>query len=463
MNRVHLHSSWLALFCLSSLASAQDTRYELGQRLREFEKEWDKVTDATARKRAVPHLKRATTAFFTFSPEEAARALDLARLSLGSEKDPDSAVLWAQASVFKPKRRLIPLGDELQFSLEGYYPSKVKYPKELKLKVSFLSQTAQSVEEDLREMNAWGRVRLRVWKDGDYPLKAEIRRGETTLASSVQTLSVVDRLTDRLEKIEKELPRYVDRKTTDCLTAASLTALLKRLAAGETLETNYPAARLLNEVEFILLRLKENQPFYTKDYPGEFWLDLAPGKRPVRVLVPEAAREGKPMPLVIALHGAGGSENMFFDAYGHGLIARLCAARGWLLAAPRNGLSDGVLEELARLYPVDRKKVFLVGHSMGAAQAMAAANRQPERFSAVAALGGGGTVTPSEGLRKVSFFVGVGKEDFALRAARSLKSGLESAKVEKLKFKEYDDIEHLLIVQHCLPEVFKIFDEVAKR
>ena len=102
-----ISSTLLGLFCLSSLASGQDTRYELGQRLRDFEKEWDRVTDAAARKRVLPPLKRATTAFFTFSLEEAARGLDLARLSLASEKEPEAEILWAQSCIFKPKRRLL--------------------------------------------------------------------------------------------------------------------------------------------------------------------------------------------------------------------------------------------------------------------------------------------------------------------------------------------------------------------
>ena len=54
----------------------------------------------------------------------------------------------------------------------------------------------------------------------------------------------------------------------------------------------------------------------------------------VRVQVPRDMKKGQSVPLVLALHGAGGSENMFFDGYGDGKVARLCAERGWLLAAP---------------------------------------------------------------------------------------------------------------------------------
>ena len=121
-----------------------------------------------------------------------------------------------------------------------------------------------------------------------------------------------------------------------------------------------------------------------------------------------------------------------FDAYGNGLIARLCASRGWLLVAVRNGRVDGVVEELARRYPVDTKRVFLVGHSMGAQQSVALASANPERFAAVAALAQPfATVKKSDRLAEVAFFVGVGKEDFTVPGARSLKRALENAAIRQ--------------------------------
>jgi predicted peptidase len=112
---------------------------------------------------------------------------------------------------------------------------------------------------------------------------------------------------------------------------------------------------------------------------------------------------------------------------------------------------------------VDKKRIFLVGHSMGAAQVVAAANRDPAKYAGIAALGGGGSVRASEAMTRLPFFVGIGREDFALRGARSMKSSLEKAKVEKVVYQEHDDIEHLVIVQLCLPEVFRLFDEVVKK
>jgi pimeloyl-ACP methyl ester carboxylesterase len=98
----------------------------------------------------------------------------------------------------------------------------------------------------------------------------------------------------------------------------------------------------------------------------------------------------------------------------------------------------------------------VVGHSMGAAAAMAATGRAPERFRAVAALGGGGSV-PRKGSKAPPFFVGVGARDFALAGAQRLHTGLQAGGFAST-LREYPDVEHLAIVQIALPDVFAFFD-----
>jgi len=122
-----------------------------------------------------------------------------------------------------------------------------------------------------------------------------------------------------------------------------------------------------------------------------------------------------------------------------------------------------LIDEVNRLYRVDRERVFLVGHSMGAAQAVAEAAKKPESYRAVAALGGGGRAAASEGLKAVAFFVGVGELDFALTGARTLRDALKKAEVRSIEFREYPGVEHVTVVQLGLKDVFAFFDEAAKR
>ena len=163
-----------------------------------------------------------------------------------------------------------------------------------------------------------------------------------------------------------------------------------------------------------------------------------------------------PAPLVIAFHGAGGSENMFFDAYGAGAIVRRCRELGWVLVAPRGGMTDAAaaVAELTRCLPIDPKRVHLVGHSMGAANAAAAAAQIPD-LAGVALLGGGGGIRGR--WAAIPTFLGAGSADFGLSGVRNTQKILERQNLARLVMREYPDVEHLAVVAVALPDVFDFF------
>lgn len=154
---------------------------------------------------------------------------------------------------------------------------------------------------------------------------------------------------------------------------------------------------------------------------------------------------------------------MFFESYGAGQIVKECQKRGWLLVSPRSGLIGtppvvAIIDKLAERYPIDRKRVFLVGHSLGAGQAIDLVQRHPDTFAAVAVLGGGGRVRQKERFQRLPVFVGVGTADFALRSSRNLVKTLTDAGAASVTAKEYPDLEHLVIVREALPDLFRMFD-----
>jgi pimeloyl-ACP methyl ester carboxylesterase len=157
---------------------------------------------------------------------------------------------------------------------------------------------------------------------------------------------------------------------------------------------------------------------------------------------------------------------MFFDAYGAGKIVRLCESRGWILAAPRQGLFGGIgirwdelVAGVSRLAAVDRTRVYLIGHSLGAMQAARLADAAERKPSFVAALGGGGRIGRFEPLRDVPFFVGVGDQDFGRGGGQQLAEQLRRGGVREVRFREYADTEHLTIVQVALDDIFQQWDE----
>jgi predicted esterase len=131
---------------------------------------------------------------------------------------------------------------------------------------------------------------------------------------------------------------------------------------------------------------------------GEYWrtVDLGEGRvLPMRVHAPRHVAREKPMPLVIALHGAGADENMFIHGYGAGRLCRLADRRGFLVASVGTlvfgsdaACLDRLLDDLSRDYLIDRERVYLIGHSLGAIAAAGLASSRADALAGVACIAG---------------------------------------------------------------------------
>ena len=471
--QIMLPLCWLALLC--STAFAQADRFELGQRLRACEAAWETQYNGESRRVAVNHLKQAVQLFFGLKLSEAARELDAARMDLRWPNEPTNFARWAESLFVKLDSRFIDAAaTELPFTLGAAYqaPDGIQ-PQAARLRVTLLrgkQVIGKPYESKISTLPLNDKLALKGLSDADYTVRHEILLNDKLLAASEQTLSATANLKTRLERLQ-QAANALPQLSTDSESARALLALLDQLAQKTVPETNLPAARLLAETETALKEVALGRGFYGQGKTGQFWLTLAlPGTTvPVRLLAPQAAKSGKRLPLVIAMHGAGGSENMFFDGYGLGKIATLSEARGWLLVTPRGSAgftptrAAAIIDAVDKLYPVDRQRVFLAGHSMGAGQAVASALATPARFAGVAALGGGGVVKEADGIAGLPFYILVGAQDFAYAGARKLAFELKKAGVNSVRFREYPDVEHLVIVQEALPDVFAFFDELAQR
>jgi predicted esterase len=465
----------LLLVYASSTTLAQTDRFDLGQRLRACEAAWETQYNAESRRTAVKHLQQAVQLFFELKLNAAAQAMDAARLALRWPNEPTPFARWAESVFVKVDSHLI---DATETALPltvttAYLDTTGIQPRDPSLRLSLWrgkQNVGKAYEIKLSKLPLNDKLPLKNLGEADYTLRSEVLLNGKLLASSEQTLSVANRLRERLDRLEQAIGA-LRQISTDAESARALVKLLAQLAQKQTPETNYPATRLLAEAESLLLKAGIGQGFYGQRKMGQFWLtlSLASGTAPVRLLAPAAVQTGKRLPLVLALHGAGGSENLFFDGYGIGKIAHFGESRGWLVVSPRGSAgftpqrTGEIIDAVDKLYPVDRQRVFLVGHSMGAAQAIASVQATPTRFAAVAAMGGSGLVKETEGMNEVPFLIAVGAQDFAYNSARKLAFELKKAGVKSVRFKEYPEVEHLIIVQEALPDVFAFFDEVAQR
>lgn len=121
---------------------------------------------------------------------------------------------------------------------------------------------------------------------------------------------------------------------------------------------------------------------------------------PMRVIAPKQASGKAPIGVLIALHGAGGDENMFADAYGQGVAAQLASERGLLFVSPATTpfmtgpeQFDALMAVLSSEYRIDAARVYVIGHSMGSGAAARLAQQRPDKLAAVVCLAGGSAVT----------------------------------------------------------------------
>ncbi len=451
------------LLLLPAAGFAQAERYELGRRLKRFEAEWEKQTDPAARKRALAILPKASTQFLSLNLTEAARTVDDAYWALKAADPPAAGVRWLDALCVAPEKRAVRTHtDGFVVAVRPLYTVPGGPPAGATARLIGPQGIEKPVSLDNLPKAAgvsWGPMGSGTIGGFDLTITLETRLGGVELRNAVGV--------SRLEKLDTTSP---DRSTVAGATTAAVRDLTDRVLDGEVLETDLPLFAWRSGVD------RDDRPFYTTTPPpGGYgysfpkitsrWLVVPTEKAatPCRLFVPDGLAKDKPVPLVVALHGAGGSENMFFESYGAGHIVKECAKRGWLLVSPRSGFLGtppvaAIVEKLRDRYPIDPKRVYLVGHSMGAGQAIDLVQRHPGTFAAVASLGGGGRVRQKERFATLPVFVGVGTADFALKSSRSLVKSLADAGATKVTAKEYPDLEHLVIVREALPDLFQMFD-----
>lgn len=200
-----------------------------------------------------------------------------------------------------------------------------------------------------------------------------------------------------------------------------------------------------------------------KGRSGDYWRFLPSDRRgvPFRFHAPQRALAADKAPLVIALHGAGGDENMFMEAYGGGMIRTLADEHGFFVASPATNLFaakagnfDALIESLAGDYPIDLERVYVIGHSMGAGAASGIAARQGRKVRATCCLAGGRAIPADADISPV--LVVAAELDPIVPASRIEPFAREAAEAGlPVEYRLLESYGHTIMVTHYLPEAVK--------
>ncbi len=290
-----------------------------------------------------------------------------------------------------------------------------------------------------------------------------------TPGSSAWTRASISIVADAPKSVRQTLLKQLDAVVPDEALQPAASALRARL--NLLLEQDDPArprsfvgnaADLVEDLTTEVAALAAGEDPYAGKV-GTYWTTLA--GIPAVVHVPEwAVKKGRPLPVIFALHGAGGDENLFVLGYGAGKLKGLADKHGFVLVSPhtypllgRGDLLAAMMEEMSNRYELDQDRVYAIGHSLGAitiagwtlSDADGPAN---DVLAGVGLIAGGGMTKPVT--RAVPMFVAAAGHDRIFKPDR-LEAMTQAVRKLGLaaEFKLYDDEAHVSIVRRSLDDV----------
>jgi predicted peptidase len=237
------------------------------------------------------------------------------------------------------------------------------------------------------------------------------------------------------------------------------------------------------------------------DQQRHYYFEKARAEIPYRLYVPRSYDARRPAPLVVGLHGFGGDQDYFFvraeglpkwlEKHGFIFVAPMGynfgswygaggpAARGEDTStadiAARNGLSVTELGELDVMnvvnivraeYNIDRRRMFLMGHSMGGAGTWHLGQKYAHMWAALAPMSGtGGDFVRHDydALVSVPMMILVGsKEANQVDDTRAAVDALNASGGSAV-YVEIADGDHVSMISPAMPQVLDFFARIAGR
>lgn len=451
------------------------TRADLGDTLMRFERAYE-ATPPAAEKLEDVNLRfdRATQAFFTFNFSAVMRGLDgILQDPLAGKASSDSAKVAASLKA-RISPRVLVIGStnaisarvtssyELSFAASGSVPLKLRLIPiaggSAIVEVPFEAPIGSSTRVDVNVPITLDPAKVSA---GGYYIDIASADGMAFHAGRWSAVSrdlnaVRDENAVRLDAITSEAPAVLQAISV-CKARNEL--LVDMPSEDRLIEYLADPAALAAQLENEIAAVERGTDPYSRRR-GDYWRIFKTDSTeiPARVYVPEMLNLDQPVPLVVALHGAGGDENMFPDGYGAGKIKTLADQHGFVLVSPLTYpllgnpmLFDKILTLIGYDYPTDPARVYVVGHSLGAVTTGRICVERRALVTAAVCMAGAGDLATAKELPPMRVY---GAEvDQIVRTAR-VREEASAAKDKGLtvEYRELADYGHTILVSAALPE-----------
>ncbi len=419
----------LLMLVAQPLSTPSQSRYEMGLRLKQLDLAWGRTKEPSRRADAVKCVQTSVTSFFSGRTGEVCKSLDEAVSALTGTRLVAASGLTVR---FQPS--VVPPGGHTVLQMHWAYPP--------------IADAKVSVQIGTYKYE------IEAGKDGMHPIDlAKLSLNKPNLEQDVE---IDVKVGESHRKIKLSVIKNFDNRVKACLsstdpTAVALARLARESGNGE-LETDVPVSSVLTLSEG--LNTKSLKLSQVREL-----MRCESGSTTFRIKFPEKMAT-KPT-LIVAMHGAGGSENLFFEGYGSGMAVNLAMKRGWIFAAPRASGSSvqDIVKWLKDYRGSDVGRVFVIGHSMGGMQAIGTLKGLPRPaalglFAPAAALS-------RQAVADVPVFLAVGDQEMGM--LRSMAERSSSVLGPLSEFKSYPNCEHLMVVAEGLDDCFRFLDKVGSR
>lgn len=413
-------------------------------------------------------------------------------LMRGTEWTPARAL--GSAITVKLDRAMVDPGDKVSIRVGQMFALDEKLNEKLNASISLLKLRGDESVKELKSLNALeadliahpltSEVVIPDVEPGNYRVSVRIQfpsAGEPIVRNATihieRGLAADFRAAKaRSAKIQEAL------KTTnqDALLAAVPSAeyriaLFELAQSGEINFDRIDFRATLKEATTMLDALEtRNDPFAARrgEFKKAYRSKLDNTLQPYQVFVPSSYDKSKTFPLVIALHGMGGDENSYFQAYAQGAFKIEAEKRGYIVACPKGRkpasmyIGDAekdvmdVVAEMRRVYNIDPDRIYMTGHSMGGYGTWSVAMSHPDVFAALAPVAGGSN-NPA-GMSKIAHIPQIvihGDSDPTVPVDRSRVMVAAAKKLGvEMKYIEVRGGDHGNIVAPNFPAVFDWFD-----